>query len=799
MSEPAPKPPARTDRALWLFPVVLWAFATLFLVGELGKWNDDLTFSTRDPETGQYDTLRIPQRNPETGGYQFWRPLHFLTTAPLQTLLWDHPPALHAIQAAAHGLVAILLYAFLRTIRRTRAAAAPGAMLFLVYPVHHQAVFWTSALSTTLATGLVLVTLTIYAAVVRGRARWWWGIPLPALAFGAACFNEQPTALVGAMPLLAIALAPRGQRLGRTIRDALLIPALCGLALILYITLYITTSDGRLPGTSGDSFIRPHAIVPELARVARDAGDWLMLYDFRKGALAFGVETLLANPRRSLAFAAAFTLALIPWFRLPHRGGTGVPPVAPNSPPRSSPSDPPPAPPRTSRCALATTAFALLALALAFFPVVLIRQYEIVDSRLLYAAAVALATLAALAIDAGRAILPRRGAAFARLAFIVACVLGATMLVGVQGARQARWTQDLELAARFREVLPEPPERVYFHPVRIDERATRTGAWRFDDAFWSPFAYPWAGFQFVQRVVYARRDLYSGFVWLWETPQPVVGFDEHGLRLRYELDFLWPWGWDLRTGEPTTDAMRAHPPGHVVWWSAVVPFALERDASPTFYPRVRIERADNDDADIEIPLLRDALASGRIPPATLSVYDWTRNDRVEPIEGWRDGRTGEAIAFAWPAPWHAMHHAAELAPADAASHGAPPAMLATLPPRLKATRAHFRATLTPELAARLRREDGVRIEVRIDAEPAHTRIISAAEQRAMGRWASFSVPIPASDRSTAIEIRVSRLLEPLAGDAGFSVLVTSGLRDRVAPPEDPTPAGDVSSAPEAQP
>ncbi|TVQ62542.1 MAG: hypothetical protein EA378_04210 [Phycisphaerales bacterium] len=794
MSEPGPTPRQRTPAALWLFPVVLWAFATLFLGGDLGKWNDDFTFSTRDPATGQYDTLRIPQRNPETGGYQFWRPLHFLTTAPLQTLLWDHPRALHAIQAAAHGLVSILLYVFLRTILRSNAGAAAGALLFLVYPVHHQAVFWTSALSTTLATGVVLTLLLVYAGVVRGRVRWWWAIPLPVLAFGAACFNEQPTALLGAMPLLAAALAPRGQPFVRTIRDALLIPGACGLALLLYITLYITTSDGRLPGTSPDSFVATGGLPGEIARVARDATAWLMLYDFRKGALAFGVETLLVHPWRSLAFAGAFTLALLPWLRLPALGGTSVPPLAPSSPPLA----PTLVPPSTPRCALATIVFALLALTLAFFPVVLIRQYQLVDSRLLYAAAVALATLVALAIDAGRAVLPRQVSVVGRLTLLIACFLGATMLVGVQGARQARWAQDVALAERLREVLADPPDRVYFYPVRIDDRATRTGAWRFDDAFWSPFAYPWAGFQFVQRVVYARRELYSGFLWLWETPQPVVGFDEHGLRLRYEMDFLWPWGWDLVTGEPTTDAMRAHPPGHVVWWSAVVPFAVERDGSPTFYTRVRIERADNDDADVEIPLLRDALASGRIPPATLSVYDWTRNDRVEPIEGWRDVRTGEAIAFAWPAPWHAMHHAAELAVRDVAV-GGKGAIATPLPARGEPTRAFFRATLTPAVAEGLRRDDGVRIQVLLDGEVVGTLRLSAAEQWAMGRWAAFDVPIPASERGAVLEIRASRLLAPVPGDAGFSVLVTSGLRDRVTPEPAPGEGDDVSSAPEARP
>ena len=779
MPSQAEQPVPRAPRALrWALPVVLWAFATLFLWGELGLWNDDLTFSTRDPETGQFETLRIPQRNPETGGYQFWRPLHFLTTAPIQTLLWDFPHARQLLQAIAHGLVALLVAAFVRALGRSRAAATGAGLLFLVYPVHHQAVFWTSALSTTLATGLAMVALILYVGVLRGTRSRWWGSVIPLLAFASACYNEQPTALLWAMPILAFALTPRGHGLVRTIRDAVLIPGLCALALGAYAALYILTSDGRLPGTSANSFMLSiDALAAEAQRVARDARGWLLMRSFHQGALPFGIEMLLDRPWRALMFAGAMSIAIVPWVSQ-----------------RAEPHEPVALGVRTG---LWTAVYAMLAVVFAFLPVVLIREYQVVDSRLLYAPAVAVVLLVAVVIDACRAVpTPARARdALGRVsafALLIVLLLGSSMLVGVQGARAARWSRDLALAEQLRTVIPEPPEGLYLFPAYIDDRATHTGRWRFDDSFWSPLAFPWAGFQYLQRVVYQRRALYSGFVWLWDNPQPVTGADERALRVRYEMDFLWPYGWDPATGESTTPAMRARPDGHVIWWSRVVPMGLERDGSATFYPFVRLERADNDDAVILMPMLAPALAQGLIEPRTLPVYDRWRDDRVEPVLGWLDAG-GREILFARAAPWRSTHTGAPMGDGEVWS--------VMLKPRDRATRAHFRVTIPPEDAARLTHADGFRVEAFAGGVLAGSIEVRAGELIDDGGWRAFSAEIPASDEPIRLELRAARLAAPRFSDAPSPrVLVTHGLRDRVRPRaepeinENPSESG-VSAAP----
>src|SRR5215471_11309566 len=100
------------------FPIVLWLVATMFLGGDLGRWNDDYEFNQRIPETGVYQRLTEPMEG------QVWRPLFFTVVPALQTLCWDRPWINHTIQAGAHALAALLLCLTLCALGISRAVRA---------------------------------------------------------------------------------------------------------------------------------------------------------------------------------------------------------------------------------------------------------------------------------------------------------------------------------------------------------------------------------------------------------------------------------------------------------------------------------------------------------------------------------------------------------------------------------------------------------------------------------------------------------------------------------------------------
>src|ERR1043165_1846707 len=194
-------------RFTWLFPLVLWAFATLFLGGALGEWTDDYAYDRRDYVTGE-STLPF-------GGYPkpyFFRPLYYLLVPELQTALGGHDWVLHALSASIHGVNGVLLWSLLKAAGCARRFAAAGALAFLAYPAPWEVIFWPSAIPTGLATALVLCTCILFLAFVRARVGWWSLLLFGAMAFAITCLNEQPATGLAALPLLAQAAEPYKSR-----------------------------------------------------------------------------------------------------------------------------------------------------------------------------------------------------------------------------------------------------------------------------------------------------------------------------------------------------------------------------------------------------------------------------------------------------------------------------------------------------------------------------------------------------------------------------------------------------------
>src|SRR5215471_16986243 len=105
--------PSRTTALLLL----VFLASTLFLRAGLGQFSDDYAYDRRDPVTG-VNSLPLGGLLPP---YVF-RPLYMIIVPALETRFGGVPAVLHVINAAAHALVAWLLYRLLR-----RIGAAPQA------------------------------------------------------------------------------------------------------------------------------------------------------------------------------------------------------------------------------------------------------------------------------------------------------------------------------------------------------------------------------------------------------------------------------------------------------------------------------------------------------------------------------------------------------------------------------------------------------------------------------------------------------------------------------------------------
>ncbi len=133
---------------------------------------------------------------PNEQGQQYYRPLATLAHSWLARATGMQPFAMHLASVLAFAAAGILVFLIAAELVELRVAFAAGA-LFIVHPLHVEAVAWMSALSEVLAGTLLL--LSLFALL---RARWgspgWWAVSLSAAA---AAYLMKETTLV--LPLLA--------------------------------------------------------------------------------------------------------------------------------------------------------------------------------------------------------------------------------------------------------------------------------------------------------------------------------------------------------------------------------------------------------------------------------------------------------------------------------------------------------------------------------------------------------------------------------------------------------------------
>jgi hypothetical protein len=521
----------------WVFPVLLWLACTFFFAGDLGQWNDDYAYDLRD-----WATLEAPAWYGARQTPYFWRPLYHVTVPPLQTALAEHNWINHAINAAAHGVVALLVWFLARALGLPWRGAAGAGLLFLAYPGAWEAPLWPSALPTVASAGVALAVAILFLAFVRERVGWWVLAPLALLAFVIPCFNEQAATVAAALPVLAwSAGAPVFGR--RSVAGT----AVCLLAVAAYVALYVWTAPPGLRGSSG-SFTPPDALYDKLLlTIDRVRAFTLMENGFVPGALVNGARTVAAAPVRAtflaigLALGAAFWL--LHWLSAEGNG-------------------------RALAMLRAIAAGAAIFIT-GWLPVLMIRTQG-VEPRLCYWPMVGLAIMIGGAAAMVAAISGDRlaGRLVGGVVFAAAACAGMVMMIGIQGALRSRWLLDQRESAELRTLLPSPAPGSIFIPVQIDDRATSTGYDRFDLYFCGPLERPWSAPAYLGHA-YRRHGLVVGRWNRWPGPRPVMRADPRGLG--YEERSPDPR--DALPGEYERDSRGAK----ILAWEKVVPFVIDGD------------------------------------------------------------------------------------------------------------------------------------------------------------------------------------------------------------------------------
>lgn len=538
MSERLARP--RASGLAWLFPGALWFVAAFFLLGDLGKWNDDWFFLLREPETGEIRSLYLDK------GVHFWRPLYRAVAPGLQTLLWRNDPLNHLISAGAHGVNALLLWLLLRRLGARRLAAAMAGLLFLTLPAPYEAVFWLCALPTSLSTMLMLVSMLLCVGLARGRVPRAGVLLFPALAFAAASLNEQPACLAAALPFVYLAARPEREHWRRSILKSMAPAAGAGLALALYVVLHERFTTFPTAVGHGGLMIPPGRMPAQVPRIAGWLRMQVLSADFATRAAERGLGALAAHPVRTAVVGMALLSGGAAWVwhqgRFGHERAALPAGVRPGSP--------------VLLALLGAAAF------LAPWAPIVVFNYWL-NSRIAYAPMVGGCILAA---ALAMSVAPRDGAgARAGPRFAVAGVLAAVVLfhalvmVGIQRGYQLRARQDLREVARLHALVPNPPRGAVFVPALLSAPAKEPRHERFDNYFWGSFCSWWAG-RWVLRHEYKRSDLDAGSIY---------------------------WG---RAGmsDPTATDVLVHDLGRVPW-ERVIPFEIDADGEVRIITRVEAE------------------------------------------------------------------------------------------------------------------------------------------------------------------------------------------------------------------
>lgn len=581
-AEPGPAQPRRfafvACAALLLAGV--WLIAGLFLLGDLGYWNDDFFIAQRDPATGERSGWALPAATPfqpPRDGIVYWRPALTVGMATLMGELWNTPRVLFAIMALVHGAVGVALWALLRRLGRSPAVSVGAACLYVAFPAHFEVWMWASAASASLGVLALLGIIALWLRWTRddagllGDARTLLGLAL--LAALATCSYEQAAAGVAALPLLSLARAPAHGTLRRAVLRCGLGLAVIGMVYAIYLGLILAHRgpDGSL-GASGA--IQPMAMWGRSMLRILEGALFPMGLGFQ-GAAAWrvGAETMFAAHAlrawacvglvvASLAGLIAWTRTtpgLSRWAAAESFAGTRAGGQAPFS--------------RVQRFWLAVFGGVLAVASL--IPVAMVGGAGALRPRLVAVVCIGVLILLATCADrATQAIGPRPRAQRAwwvglMLAWCGAMVYCLPASVGMQRGFQARAQLDADTAQRLRELIPSPAPRSVFVPVLVDSLPIRTDTHAYSTYYIGPLYWGFA-FPFYIQDVYRRSDVDAA----------AFSFDFHPVLDAHPDGLLLPG--PLKHGfvpDPLPASLRVRQPQQAfVAWDRIVPiWVIDRD------------------------------------------------------------------------------------------------------------------------------------------------------------------------------------------------------------------------------
>jgi hypothetical protein len=570
------------------FPVALLLLGTFFLGGRIGFWSDDYWHNLRDPVTGRLPPMTFSGLTMNRGF--FLRPLFYMIVPPVTTLAWKTQWPAHLLQTGVHGLVAALLWRLMRELGLSRRASAAAALMFMAYPGHFEAVFWTAALPTAIATALMLRLMTVYVRYARregpfaGGGGWWAVAAMPALVFIVCCLNEQPAMGVLALPLVyRAAVAARGARAGsgraEELRRALGPALVCGIAVLVYTALVLL--DPHKPAGargSAQQFVTPGELPERTAYFVNVLWRRIVLMNFWRGALGMGWEAIRAA---GLVSVAVGTLVVVQGVLCARRWV-------------GSQSEEAKRGPAGGRVALAGAAVFLTG----WVPILMMAVYE-PDARTRYWPAVGLAlVLAAGFARAERAASSRAVRVMASAALLAVLLLFATMQIGIQSAFRQRWQFDHAQARELRELVPSPTPYTFFVPLGIADAGggIHTGAPVFDAQFRSVWEFPWTTWKFIESA-YGRDDVRCGYWRHWKPGEPVAGAGPRGILYTDVLGPRFPMDVD----------------GWRIPWDRCIPFVVDERGRVHLVTLIRATGVGSLAGAYPIPQVQNGVRSGRIP------------------------------------------------------------------------------------------------------------------------------------------------------------------------------------------
>ncbi len=715
--------------AAWLFPILAFLAATLFLGGNLGKNTDDYAINLRDPVTNA-----IPWPfNPLERYPFFWRPLHNTLCFTIGTLFPEANRSIHIAVALFHALSVLGLFLLLREMTRTRLAPALAALLFAVYPLHGEVAFWFCTTSTAIGTALFFAAALVTVRYARAEKATYHPLLLIfALFFIITCFYEQSAAPATALPFVVFAASPRSRGWAARLNRAFSATFAAGLACLTYVALLLSTAPSNARGNIG-SFVKVDRLADRFHEFS--IGVRNVMYADRasqitRGSLILGWETL--HSPLGLVTAAALMAAAVLWLIWAVRRGGARPHFI-------ATSAKPPDLGWLFSCGVAT-------FIAAWFPVFVI-DHQIIEMRNTYVPLIGLAMVVAALLDAILSLrfpktphAPAVARATAALAGVAAAAIGVVCLVGTQSFLHARWKQDQYEIAELKRLVPNPPPNTVFVPMRTNATPTRTGLIFFDRGRYGVLETPWSASDAIA-FAYHRSDLGATSYNPW-LPPPRIPLDKPG-----------PDGarWTHGLSKSLLAIFPADPEGGVrIPWTNMVPLVTEpfaRGNELRLLSRIDVESPDHRDLEIRPPIVLAAIdaakrANTRLPATTYRFPTTSTTPDLIGIDFWEygDGTPGQFISVH---PWNIEHKATWLA----ANAGPRSTMSVQMPPLDRPENLLLRATiadydLDPIRNPIVRTQELVVIMASAPAKELAVLRLDPLAIRAEKRWLPLIVTIP---------------------------------------------------------